>query len=285
MRSDPPSHLSAGRARRDARRVRPATVVDVSDEVSVRVEREGGVLWLRLDHPATRNALSVDDLVALDAALRDDTRDPAVRCVVLTGSEPGSFCSGLRLGEGMAGDMQSGRAKEAADELFALLPTLPVPVVAVVDGPALGAGCELALRCDLRLASDRASFGIPAARLGIPYTPPSIEFLTRRFGEPVAAWLFYASSRLDAAEALRLGLVHQVVPQRRLRDSANELTARIAASAPLVLRFFKAAVAAAEGAGDADAVAAAFLGATTSDDFAETLRAIAERRDPDFTGR
>lgn len=257
----------------------------MSDGGTVRVEREGGVLRLRLDHPATRNALSVEDLVALDAALRDDTRDPGVRCVVITGNEPGSFCSGLRLGEGMAGDMQSGRAKEAADELFALLPTIPVPVVAVVDGPALGVGCELALRCDLRIASDRAVFGIPAARLGIPYTPPSIEFLARRFGQPAIAWLFYASSRLDATEALRLGLVHQVVAQRRLRDTAAELTTRIATSAPLVLRFFKAAIAAVEGAGDGDAVAAAFLSATTSDDFAETLRAIAERRDPDFTGR
>lgn len=252
---------------------------------TVHVERDGGVLWLRLDHPPTRNALSVDDLIALDAALRDDARDPEVRCVVLAGQEPGSFCSGLRLGEGMAGDMQSGRAKEAADELFALLPGIAVPTVAVVDGPALGAGCELALRCDLRLASDRASFGIPAARLGIPYTPPSLEFLTRRFGQPAMAWLFYASSRLDAGAALRLGLVHEVVPSRRLRDAANELATRIAASAPLVLRFFKAAIAAAEGSGDAGAVAAAYLTATTSDDFAETLRAIAERRDPDFTGR
>lgn len=251
----------------------------------MRVSRDGGVLWLGLDHPRTRNALSVDDLVALDAALRDDARDPAVRCVVITGNEPGSFCSGLRLGEGMAGDMQSGRAKQAADELFALLPTVAVPVVAVIDGPALGVGCELALRCDLRIASDRAVLGIPAARLGIPYTPPSIEFLTRRFGQPVAAWLFYASSRLDAAEALRLGLLHQVMPQRRLGSAAAELTSRIATSAPLVLRFFKAAIAAAEGAGDPGAVAAAFLSATTSDDFAETLRAIAEHREPDFTGR
>ena len=265
--------------------MRPVTVSGVTAGSTVRVERDGGVLWLRLDHPETRNALSVDDLVALDAALRDDARDPAVRCVVLTGHEPGSFCSGLRLGQGTAGDMQSGRAKEAADELFALLPGIAVPTVAVVDGPALGAGCELALRCDLRIASDRASLGIPAARLGIPYTPPSIEFLTRRFGQPAAAWLFYASSRLDTKDALAMGLVHQVVPSRRLRDVANELTSRIAASAPLVLRFFKAAVAAAEGSGDGDSVAAAYLSATTSDDFAETLRAIAERRDPDFTGR
>ena len=257
----------------------------VATESSLVVERGGGVLSLRLHHPATRNALSVDDLVALDAALRDDARDPAVRCVVITGHEPGSFCSGLRLDESAAGDMQSGRAKEAADELFALLPTVAVPTLAVVDGPAYGAGCELALRCDLRVASDRASFRIPAAKLGIPYTPPSIEFLTRRFGQPAASWLFYTSSRIDAGEALRLGLVHQVVGVRRLPSLVAELTDRIAHSAPLVLRFFKAAVGAAEGVVDVDAVAATFLGATTSDDFAETLRAIAEHRDPDFTGR
>lgn len=254
-------------------------------EHTVHVERSAGVLWLRLHHPPTRNALSVDDLVTLDAALRDDARDPQVRCVVLTGHEPDSFCSGLRLDESAAGDMQSGRAKQAADELFALLPSIPVPTVALVDGPAVGAGCELALRCDLRVASDRASFAIPAARLGIPYPPPSVEFLTRRFGQPAAAWLLYASARLEAGDALRLGLVHQVVPARRLGAVAAELTERIARSAPLVLRFLKAAVAHAEGVGDADLVAASYLGATTSDDFAETLRAIAEHRDPDFTGR
>jgi enoyl-CoA hydratase len=254
-------------------------------EPTVHVERKAGVLWLRLHHPATRNALSVDDLVTLDTALRDEAHHPQVRCVVLTGHEPGSFCSGLRLDGSAAGDMQSGRAKEAADELFALLPSIPVPTVAVVDGPALGAGCELALRCDLRIASDRASFGIPAARLGIPYTPPSVEFLTRRFGQPAVAWLFYASPRVEAADALRLGLVHQVVNARRLQNAAAELTDRIVHSAPLVLRFLKAAVAHAEGCGDADVVAASYLSATTSDDFAETLRAIAEHRDPEFTGQ
>jgi len=256
----------------------------VTTATTVHVERREGVLWLGLHHPETRNALSVDDLVALDAALRDAARDPAVRCVVLTGYEPGSFCSGLRLDSGATGDMQSGRAKEAADELFALLPSIPAPTIAAVDGPAFGAGCELALRCDLRVASDRAGFGIPAARLGIPYTPPSVEFLARRFGQPAMAWLFYASARVRAEDALRLGLVQQVVPVKRLQAVVGELTERIAQSAPLVLRYLKAAVAHAEGPGDADAVAAAYLAATTSDDFAETLRAIAEHRDPEFTG-
>jgi enoyl-CoA hydratase/carnithine racemase len=257
----------------------------VSNESSVHVERSGAVLLLRLHHPQTRNALSVDDLLTLDAALRDDASDPAVRCVVITGHEPGSFCSGLRLDESAAGDMQSGRAKQAADELFALLPSIAAPTVAVVDGPARGAGCELALRCDIRIASDRASFGIPAARLGIPYTPPSVEFLTRRYGQAAMAWLFYASARVEAADALRLGLVHQVVASKRLRSAVDELTGRIGVSAPLVLRFLKAAVGHAEGVVSADVVAADFLAATTSDDFAETLRAIAEHREPDFTGR
>jgi enoyl-CoA hydratase/carnithine racemase len=257
----------------------------VSDSVSLHVERAGGVLWLRLHHPQSRNALSVDDMQALTAALRDDARDPGDRCAVITGHEPGSFCSGFRLDENAPGEMESGRAKQAADELFALLPAVSIPVIAVIDGPARGAGTELALRCDLRIASDRASFAIPAGRLGIPYTPPSVEFLTRRFGQAAVAWLFYASARLDAAEALRAGLVHQVVPAKRLRSTATELTARIAKSAPLVLRVFKAAMASAEGTGDGDAVRDAFRAANTSEDFAEALRAIAERREPDFTGR
>jgi enoyl-CoA hydratase/carnithine racemase len=251
----------------------------------VHVERSDGVLWLRLDHPQSRNALSVDDMQALAAALHDDARDSRDRCAVITGHEPGSFCSGFRLDENAPGDMQSGRAKQAADELFALLPTVSIPVIAAVDGPARGAGVELALRCDLRIASDRASFAIPAARLGIPYTPPSVEFLTRRFGQGAVAWLFYASARLDAAEALRAGLVHQVVPAKRLPNTVSELTARIAESAPLVLRLFKAAIASAEGIANGEAVRDAFRAANTSEDFAETLRAIAERRDPDFTGR
>jgi enoyl-CoA hydratase/carnithine racemase len=257
----------------------------VAEQSTVRVERSDGVLWLRLHHPQSRNALSVEDLQTLAHALRDDVRDPADRCAVITGHEPGSFCSGFRLDESAAGALQSGTVKDAADQLFRLLPGVAIPVIAAVDGPALGAGCELALRCDLRIASDRAGFGIPAARLGIPYTPPSVEFLTRRFGQAAVAWLFYAGARLDAKEALRLGLLHQVVRPKYLGYSTTELTSRITASAPLVLGLLKAAVAGAEGAGSPDAVAAAFARATASEDFAETLRAIAERREPDFTGR
>jgi enoyl-CoA hydratase/carnithine racemase len=254
-------------------------------ESSVRVERRDGVLWLRLDHPASRNALSVDDLDALAGALRDDLQPELDRCAVITGHEPGSFCSGFRLDGDAPGDLRSGRARQSADELFALLPAVPVPVVAVVDGAARGAGCELALRCDLRIASDRASFGIPAARLGIPYAPPSVDFLARRFGQGAVAWLFYAAATCDAGEALRLGLVQQVVPARRLAATVTELTDRLAASAPLVLRYLKSAVAAAEGVEGAEDPATTFARAAASADFAETLRAIAERREPEFTGR
>ncbi|HEV7679979.1 MAG TPA: enoyl-CoA hydratase/isomerase family protein [Candidatus Dormibacteraeota bacterium] len=252
-------------------------------DTGVRVERRGGVLWLRLHRPESRNALTLGDMHALATALRDvDAGED--RCAVITGHEPGTFCSGFRLDEGAAGDMASGRAKQAADDLFALLPVAPIPVIAVVDGPARGAGCELALRCDLRIASDRASFGIPAARLGVPYTPPSIAFLVRRYGQGPVAQLFYAASILDGDAALRSGLVHELVGARKLPSRVAELTERIAASAPLVQRFFKAAVAAAEGVGEEAAIDAALARVTASEDFAETLRAIGERREPRFTG-
>jgi enoyl-CoA hydratase len=257
--------------------------VDAVDS-GVRVERSGGVLWLRLHRPESRNALTLGDMHTLAAALRE-VRAGEDRCAVITGHEPATFCSGFRLDGAAAGDMASGRAKLAADDLFGLLPVVPIPVIAVVDGPARGAGCELALRCDLRIASDRASFGIPAARLGIPYTPPSIAFLVRRFGQGPVAQLFYAASTLDGAAALRCGLVHEVVGARRLRTRVGEVTARIASSAPLVQQFFKAAVAAAEGVGEEAAVDAALARVTTSEDFAETLRAITERDEPRFTGR
>jgi enoyl-CoA hydratase/carnithine racemase len=253
-------------------------------ETSVRIERRDGVLWLRLDHPESRNALSLEDLHVLASALRE-VEEQGDRCVVITGQEPGSFSSGFRLGADAAAHMGSGSAKEAADDLFALLPSVPVPTVAIVDGPARGAGCELALRCDLRVASDRASFGIPAVRLGIPYPPEGIEFLVRRYGQGPVAWLLYAARQVDANAALAQGLVQQVVSARKLPSTVNDLLDRITASAPLVQRFLKTAVASAEGLVDRDAVSAAFAHATGSEDFAETLRAIAERREPTFTGR
>ncbi|MGE3622112.1 MAG: enoyl-CoA hydratase/isomerase family protein [Acidimicrobiia bacterium] len=248
----------------------------------VHVERRDGVVRISLDHEPTRNSLATSSLGALAEALR--AVDPAAdRCVVVGSAVPGSFCSGFRLDADVATEMRSGRANALASEVYELLSGAPVPTVAAIDGPAHGGGCELALRCDLRVASARASFAVPAAKLGFPYTAASLEFMVRRFGQPATALLMVGGSRLGAGRAAELGLATSVVEVEDHAAEVDRVVAGLCAAAPLVLRYLRTAIAAAEGR-PAD-VAAARAAVEASADFAEAVQAAAQRRPARFEGR
>jgi enoyl-CoA hydratase/carnithine racemase len=250
----------------------------------LRVEEPApGVARLTISNPEKRGALDPPLLEALVAALeRLDAR-----CVVLTG-EGRAFCAGYDVAtlmrEGAAG-AQLFPAALAAIEAY------PHPVLAALNGHAIGGGLELAIACDLRIAADTASLGMPPAKLGVVYAAEGINRFVTAIGAARTRELFLTGRRIDAATAERWGLVNQVVEEEALAEEALALASEIAGNAPLSLRGNKAAigaVVAAAGALDpatAAALDAERLAAFASEDLREGLRAFGEKRAPVWRGR
>ena len=236
----------------------------------IHVEWPGAVAVVTIDRPERRNAVDHPTLVELRAAL-DEARERSVRAFVLTGAG-GAFCAGADL-TGVEG---AGFAKALRAVLDGLL-DLPVATIAAVDGPALGAGTQLATACDLRVATPAARFGVPAARLGLMVDGWTVERLAAVAGGGAARAMLLAAETYSGEEALRLGLVQRL---GSLGDAVAWAHA-IAELAPLTVAGHKAVL---EHPGD-DAVAAAALArAWGSADFNEGRRAFLEKRPPRFTG-
>ncbi|MDI2130055.1 enoyl-CoA hydratase/isomerase family protein [Yinghuangia seranimata] len=213
---------------------RTLDVTEASDRVVV-----------RLDRPAERNAISremVDELHAVCGRLEKEPR-----ALLLTGGDQGVFAGGADIAE-----LRERGRLDALDginlRLFERIRALPMPTVAAIDGYALGGGAELAYACDLRIASDRAVFGQPEPQLGILPGAGATWRLVRLLGESVAKQILLAGRRLDAEEALRCGLVIDVVPADGLLAAADALLDRVLRSSALALRLTKMAVDAPEGA-------------------------------------
>ncbi len=193
--------------------------------------KEQGVAHITLDRPHVLNAYNTqmrDDLWLALEAVRDD---PEVGAAVLAGAGERGFCAGADLTEfGGAPSQAVARKVRYERDVWGLLLSLRVPVVAALHGYVLGAGLEMALLCDLRIASDDAEFGLPEAALGMAPAAGGSQTLPRIAGVPAALDLLLSARRIDAGEALRVGLVHRVVPRERLRAEATALAERLAAS-------------------------------------------------------
>lgn len=256
----------------------------------LRTTVEPPVGWLVVDHPARRNAVSLSMWLALPPLVDALDADPAVRVIVLTGGGGEAFVSGADIAEfaEVRRDADSARAYEDANEAaFAALRQATKPTVAMIRGPCFGGGVGLAAACDLRVAADDAVFSIPAARLGIAYPPPAIADVVGLVGAARAKDLFFTARRVEAAEALAIGLVDRVVPVADLEAETRALAATMAANAPLTLAAAKAAIAAAV-TGDPAAAERARRAATAcfaSQDFAEGREAFLAKRPPRFEGR
>jgi enoyl-CoA hydratase/carnithine racemase len=240
--------------------------------VSLRVSRGDGVGWIRLDRPEKRNAIDWATRGALGDAFADFEADSDVRVVVLTG-EGTAFCAGVDLSDAPAiGPLE-------AKPLVAPLDDFSKPVLAAINGPAVGGGLELALACDLRIASDTATFALPEVRLGsLPGSGG-----TQRLSGAVAAKLLFTGDPIDAQDALRAGIVSDVVPADELLPLAERLAARIAQNAPLSRQAAKLALRAAPGGRELERALWAFL--STTADRAEGRAAFREKRTPEFEGR
>lgn len=255
---------------------------------TIRLERDGAVAVLTVDRQEKRNALSstvrAEIIAALDA-LRDDE---GVRVLVITGAGEKAFVAGADIGEFARRTPLEQRAAMAGRTVFGEIGAYPKPVIAMINGFCLGGGCELALACDLRVASDTAKLGQPEVNLGIIPGGGGTQRLPRIVGTGQAMRLVLSGDIVDAAEALRIGLVDLVHPAAELREKTLELARRIAEKSPVALRMAKSAIrAAAEmplSAGDAYETEL-FITAFASDDRREGVAAFMEKRPAQFTGR
>ncbi len=248
---------------------------------------EDTITTLRLENPPL-NLVTVAMTHALDAALASIERNPAIRVVVVTGSGERAFCAGSDIHEFESLKGRVGEGKLLLEKaVYRRLARLPMPTIAAIQADALGGGLELALCCDLRVADERASLGLPEVRLGVMPGSGGTQRLPRVVGAARAKEMILLGKIIDATTAAEIGLVNRVAPTGTAMEVAMEMATTIAARGPVAVREAKRVI---DLAGDVpmDEGLAAELDASErvfqSEDMLEGSRAFFEKRPPDFTG-
>lgn len=205
-------------------------------------EVDGAVATITINRPKALNALNSQVLEELDATL-DAIDLNTVRCVILTGAGEKSFVAGADIGEMSTLTKAEGEAfGKKGNDVFRKLETLPIPVIAAVNGFALGGGCEISMSCDIRICSDNAVFGQPEVGLGITPGFGGTQRLARLVSPGMAKQLIYTARNIKAEEAYRIGLVNAVYPLEELLPAAKKMAAGIAMQAPIAVRNCKKAI-------------------------------------------
>jgi enoyl-CoA hydratase len=205
-------------------------------------EQDGFVGIITINRPKALNALNSEVLKELDACL-DGVNLETTRALILTGSGEKSFVAGADIGEMSTLTKAEGEAfGKIGNDVFRKLETFPIPVIAAVNGFALGGGCEISMSCDIRICSDNALFGQPEVGLGITPGFGGTQRLARIIGVGKAKEMIYAATNIKADEALRIGLVNAVYPLEELMPAAKKLAGKIAKNAPIAVRACKKAI-------------------------------------------
>ncbi len=250
-----------------------------------------GVGIVTFNNPDKRNAMSLDMWDGLGQALVELRDDGDVRVVILVGAGDKAFVSGADISQfekTRHNAEASAEYSKRSDAQRALLADYPKPTIACIRGFCLGGGMQVAMLTDIRIASETSQFGIPAARLGIAYGYDGLRNLVSLVGPSWARLLMYTGMRIDAAEALRIGLVERVLSDGELWDATMEIARTISANAPLAIQAAKLTIAQVlkdESHRDMEAVRQIGIACMDSEDFREGRTAFMDKRKPQFKGR
>lgn len=207
------------------------------------LETEQGIAIVTINRPKALNALNAATINDLDKMFTQLAADDGVKVIILTGSGDKSFVAGADITEMKDMTAIEGRSwAKLAQEVFNKIENIGKPVIAAVNGYALGGGCELSMSCDIRIASEKAKFGQPEVSLGIPPGFGGTQRLPRLVGKGRAKELLFTGDMIDAAEAYRIGLANKIVAPEALLDTAKAMAKTIMSRAPIAVQICKAAV-------------------------------------------
>jgi enoyl-CoA hydratase len=256
---------------------------------NVRTENKSGILIITIDRPKVLNALNAQTVDELRVAFKNAREDDSVRCVILTGAGDKAFVAGADIRELAQMTPITGKiTAEKGQRAFLSIERFPKPVIGAINGFALGGGCELALACHIRIASEKAQLGLPEVTLGIIPGYGGTQRMARLLGKGKALELILTGDRIGAEEAERIGLVNKVVPADQLMSTAEEMARKIASRGPLAVR---AAVEAVMSGSEMPFAEGQFLEATlfgllaSTEDMKEGMTAFLEKRQADFKGK
>jgi enoyl-CoA hydratase len=260
----------------------------MSEFIYLHYDKKGTVACITLDHPAVKNALSQPVILELGRAFELASADPSVSGVIVTGRGP-AFVAGANIADLAAVDaLQAEQFTRLGQRLFDRIESLGKPVIAAVNGYAFGGGCELAMACTVRIASEHAKFGQPEVKLGVIPGFGGTQRLPRLIGTGRAMQLVLTGEAIGAQEALRIGLVNEVVADDRLIARAEEILLQIAANAPVAVRLAMEAINRGRDTSVFDGQAierALFSICASTEDKREGTTAFLSKRAPRFSGK
>jgi enoyl-CoA hydratase len=259
---------------------------------TIRIERDGPIGWLIVDHPERRNALNAAMWQRIPELTSELEADAKLRVVIVRGAGDEAFVAGADISE--FATLRAGAEAQRYDadnvRAFRALAGLQKPVIALIHGFCIGGGVALSICADLRYAAEDAVFAVPAARLGLGYPLSGAQTLVGVLGQAHAKELFFTGRKFNASEALRLGLVNEVLPKAELDAHVRALALSIAENAPLTLTAFKLAAATMNGptvesdAASVQRASAAMQACFASADYREGVQAFLDKRTPHFMG-
>ena len=258
----------------------------------VTVEKLDNIARITINRPDQLNAISRRTLQEMERALKELRKDPNIRVVILTGAGEKAFCAGADLKGGIftpeTDSVKGARLARMGQEFTELIERYETPVIAAVNGLAFGGGWEIAMACDVIIASENAQFCLPEINLGLIPGWGGTQRLPRLIGKSRAKELIFTGDRLTAREAERIGMISKAVPTKELQKTALELAGKLAMKSPIMLKLAKQAISRGIDmnlkSGLAEEVRA-FRVCFTTQDFREGMRAFLEKRQPKFYGR